>query len=133
MKKLYSILTLFVVLASMASLTSCSKDNSGSIIGTWKCTSVVITYDDGEVFDATGWIWNDDIEFKADGTFYMEDEFEGNYTYTGNTLVLYSGTEDAESWTVKKLNGSVMEMEAREIDDEDPEFNCTYYVKFTRV
>lgn len=133
MKKVFSVLTLFVVFASMSLLTSCSKDNSGSIVGTWKCTSVMITYDDGEVFDGTGFIFNDDIEFKSDGTFYMEGELEGNYTYSGNTLVLYSGTDYEEEWTVKKLNGSAMEWEAREIDDEDPEFNCTYYVKFARV
>lgn len=133
MKKAFGILTLFVVLASMASLTSCTKDNEAGIVGTWKCTSVVITYDDGEVYDATGFIFNDDVEFKADGTFYMEDEYEGDYTVSGSTLVLYAGTEYEEVYTIKKLTGSALELEAREIDEEDPEFSCTYYLKFTRA
>ncbi|MBR6878455.1 MAG: lipocalin family protein [Bacteroidales bacterium] len=133
MKKAFSILTLFVVIASMASLTSCTKDNESGIVGTWKCTSAVITYDDGEVFDATGFIFNDDVEFKADGTFYMEDEYEGDYTVSGSTLVLYAGTADEEVYTIKKLTGSALELEAREIDEEDPDFSCTYYLKFTRA
>ena len=133
MKKAFSILTLFVVIASMASLTSCSKDNESGIIGTWKCTSAVITYDDGEVFDATGWIFNDDVEFKADGTFYLEGEYEGDYTVSGSELILYAGSYDEEVYTIKKMTGSAMEWEAREIDEEDPEFNCTYYLKFVRV
>lgn len=133
MKKAFGILTLFVVLASMTALTSCSKDNSGNIVGTWKCTSVVITYDDGEVYDATGWIYNDDMEFKSDGTVYVENEYECDYTVSGSKLVLYAGTDDEEEYTIKKLNNSTMEWEGRDEDEEDPEFSYTAYLKFTRV
>ena len=133
MKKAFGILTLFVILASMASLTSCTKDNSDSIVGTWKCTSVVINYDDGEVFDATGMIFNDDLEFKSDGTFYVEDEYEGDYTVSGSKLVLYAGTDYEEVYTIKKLSSSTMEWEGRDEYEDEPEYNCTYNIKFTRV
>lgn len=132
MKKAFKILTLFVVFASMAALNSCGKDPSTGIIGKWECTYANIVYDDGEEYNATAYLFNGLTEFRTDGTVWFDDEYECNYSVTGKTLVMYEGTDDPENYTITKLTSSAMELEGRYEDEEDPDYNCTAYLKFVR-
>ena len=74
---------------SLATLSSCKKDNEDLIIGKWKCTSAAMLSlgPEGEMEEnekEIGKVW----EFKSNGTLYKEGEMMGTYIVNGSTLTI---------------------------------------------
>jgi hypothetical protein len=139
MKKVFRILTLFVAIASMAAITSCSKDKASLIVGKWQYEKATIdlSIDDPEMqeyFDqivaeeenAMNEAMKDEvIEFKADNTYmtYYKDEPEepGQYSIDGDKLIM-----DDETFTIKSLTKSKLVLEIVEtFTEEEDDFNGT--------
>ena len=131
MKKLLRVFALFVTVAAMASLTSCSKDKKDMIIGTWQFekASVSINVDDPEIQAFFDEFFSEEevneemkgmkVEFKADNTFVTYDadgEMEETSTWTldGDQLTI-----DGDSMTVKSLTKSTLILESNESYEEE--------------
>ena len=141
MKKVFRLLTLFVVVGSMVALTSCGKDKQAQIVGKWQFVkaSVSVSLSDPELQEYINQFisyqeaeLNNDLEtamfeFKSDNTFvaYYDGEAEstGNWSLENNKLILSSieeGESISEEFNIPTLNSSTLIMEAVEsYDDED--------------
>lgn len=97
MKKIISLVGMLAAVVLL--LASCSKENSSSIIGTWRLEeTVTTTYIDGTLYDSHVSTHEGEsliIEFKSDGTMTMIEKTEskistsnGSYMIIENTLIL---------------------------------------------
>jgi len=140
MKKAFKILTLFVAIASMACVTSCTKDKEDLIVGKWKFykADVSITLDDPEmqaimdqylaveVEELNAEMQNDQLEFRGDHTCVNIDEDgesePGTWSINGDQL-----TVDGELITIKSLTKKSLVLEMVEAyEDEEDEMTGTW-------
>lgn len=152
MKKVLRVLSLFVMVGALASLTSCKKDNADTIIGKWAFDKITMSVetDDPEIealmneyIDYYIAETNDEMqgmtyEFKEDGTctiyypaFDDEEEYEYTTTYSvdGDKL-----TMEDETITIKTLNKNQLIFEEVEEDEEDGiSYKLTMTVEFKRA
>lgn len=140
MKKAFKILTLFVAIASMACVTSCTKDKEDLIVGKWVFdnATVSVTLDDPEmqaIFDQylavemeelNADMQGDQLEFRGDHTCISIDE-DGEsepdtWSINGDQLTVAGEVMTIKSLTKKSL---VLEM-VEDIDDEEDEMSGTW-------
>ena len=156
MKKVFRLLTLFVVFGSMAALTSCGKDNQSQIIGKWQYekASISASLSDPQIQEMVNAFialqeeeLNEElksgmIEFKSDNTFVSyyngEAEVTGTYSFENNKLIMVDPNEEGdlanEEFTVKTLTGSQMILESVELyDNEGVTGTITTTIEFKRV
>lgn len=134
MKKALKVLAMFLVVASMAALSSCSKKDS--IVGKWQYVSATIetTSDIPEVQEAiqtyeammdlvfADMVW----EFKEDGTLvvtgtYVDDEIDDErvtYTVNGDKLTISGGEFESETIDIETLTSKKLVLSMTE-EDED--------------
>ena len=120
MKKVFRLLTLFVVVGSMAALTSCGKDKQSQIVGKWQFenASISVSLSDPQIEELVNnyityqeELLNDElksgtIEFKSDNTFtsYYEGEVESTGTYTVENNKLIMTEQDGEEFVNGEFN-----------------------------
>lgn len=134
MKKALKVLAMFLVVASMAALSSCSKKDS--IVGKWQYVSATIetTSDIPEAQEAiqtyeammdlvfADMVW----EFKEDGTLvvtgtYVDDEIDDErvtYTVNGDKLTISGGEFESETIDIETLTSKKLVLSMTE-EDED--------------
>lgn len=140
MKKAFKILTLFVAIASMACVTSCTKDKEDLIVGKWVFdnATVSVTLDDPEmqaIFDQylavemeelNADMQGDQLEFRGDHTCISIDEGgesePDTWSINGDQLTVAGEVMTIKSLTKKSL---VLEM-VEDIDDEEDEMSGTW-------
>lgn len=117
---------MMVLLVSLISLSSCSKDDDGfdypmeTVYGTWKGTDV---YVDSKWVDITTYPYTKfafSIKFNSDGTYYGSGYFgNGNGTYKaiGNTITTYVNGEEYAIYIVKSLSSNKAELKMIMGDD----------------
>lgn len=151
MKKVLRVFALFITIATMASLTSCTKDNSVKIIGKWTFENVsgIIT-----VSDPTYQAWLDammeeeieemqeemrgmTMEFKSDNTVVMTSiDHETNQSHTETSQYSVEGdqiTIDGDAMTIKTLTGSSLILEVSDsFTEEGVTFTVVETVEFKR-
>lgn len=120
MKKMKKIILLAVALVSLATITSCSKDDSASLEGKWQLLKTGILVNGQEVLEDV--IPDDDgcqqdyIQITATNTIYHEFEDFGSgceetisdpdpYTREGNIITSSSGAVE-----IKSLTGSTLKL-----------------------
>lgn len=136
MKKVFRILTLFVAIASMTAITSCSKDKASLIVGKWQYEkgTISLSIDDPEMQEYFNQFLAEEenelneamkdaiIEFKADNTYisYFKDEptgEPGQYSIDGDKLTMDGEVINIKSLTRSKLIWEVVETFTEEEDD----------------
>ena len=133
-------MVLFVM--GMTTLTSCTKDNSGLIVGKWKFEKASVSYG-GESWqmsaaDLTAMMGlqgmsSDEfvVEFMSDGRVYASDEPEAaSYTIDGSKLTVIT-PEDTYKMTITKLTSSTLIVEPQ-FDAEMPE-GAKAEIRFTKM
>lgn len=141
MKKVLSILTMFVVIASMTALTSCSKEKN--IIGKWAFSSVSLDYDGPnasewnaivaeleaeENEDMKGQTW----EFTETKLTVAQDGYTMtvDYVIDGDELVISLAGEELSRYDIDKLTSRKMVLSMSETDGDET-FTETW--EFTRA
>ena len=148
MKRVFRVLSLFVMVGALASLTACKKDNASSIIGKWSFekADIELSTDDAEIqawfdeyMDEFMEELNDEFkgivfEFKEDNTCivsYPADEDDEAFSYTteysveGDILTL-----DGDDVTIKTLNNKKLVLE---MVDEDDDYSLVETLEFKRM
>ncbi len=146
MKKILNVLVLFVAIASMATMTSCKKDNAAQIVGKWQFekATVSVSVDDPElqatIDEYVNWMemelneenGNLTIEFKSDKTCIATSEGlseTGTWSIDGNKL-----TMEGETMTIKELTNKKLILEQAESFAEDGvEGNVNISLEFKRI
>lgn len=117
MKK--NLVLMMVLLVSLISFSSCSKDDDGfdypmeTLYGTWKGTNV---YVEGKWIDITRYPYTEfgfSIKFNSDGTYYGRGYFGnggGTYKAEGNTIITYINGEEYARYTIKSLSSNKAEL-----------------------
>ena len=136
------VILLFVAIVSLSSITSCSNDddNDASLIGKWQYSKEGISSNGQEVltdYEHTPGCSKDYIQITAttvtEHEFYdeggcTEETFMTNYTRSGNTLTVGTGS-DASVVQIATLTGSTLK-----ITYTDSDFPGVLYVDvYTRV
>ena len=130
MKKAIKIMTMVLFVIGMASLTSCTKDNSDLILGKWKFDKATVSFggesmqltaaDLAAMMDLQGMSDEFVIEFKSDGKVYASDEPEpATYTIDDSKLIVIT-PETTFPMTITKLTNSMLIVEPQ-FDDQMPE------------
>ena len=147
MKKAFGIITMFVAIASMAFITSCTKDKEDLIVGKWKFekANMTVTADDPEIQalidqylvfeiqELNEEMKSTQVEFKADGTYVATDEEGSNDSGTWEIKGDFI-TFDGETWTINTLTKSTLILESSEIyDDEDIAGTWTMTLEFKKM
>jgi len=141
MKKVLSILTMFVVIASMTALTSCSKEKN--IIGKWAFSSCSFDYDGPNASEYEAYIeeWeaeeNEDMqgqtwEFTETELTIAQDGYTMtvDYVIDGDELVISLGGEELTRYDIDKLTGRKMVLSISETDGDE---TFTETIEFTRA
>ncbi|MBR6878454.1 MAG: lipocalin family protein [Bacteroidales bacterium] len=153
MKKVFKVLAMFVMVASMAMLSSCSKEEN--IVGKWQFQAITMTVENGDpeiqqMFDAEIALMNNFLkdmvwEFKSDNTLESSgldedmDMFAGNATYSieGSTLTIFDAEypDEPETYEIVTLNGSKLLLRTSfEEEDEDGDIiKGTGTLEFKRI
>ena len=153
MKKAFKVLAMFVMVASMAVLSSCSKEEN--IVGKWQFQAVTMTIENGDpeiqqMFDAEVALMNNFLkdmvwEFKSDNTLEASgldedmDMFAGNATYSidGSTLTIFDAEypDEPEVYEIVTLNGSklLLRTSFEEEDEEGDIIKGTGTLEFKRI
>ena len=153
MKKTFKVLAMFVMVASMAVLSSCSKEEN--IVGKWQFQAVTMTIENGDpeiqqMFDAEVALMNNFLkdmvwEFKSDNTLEASgldedmDMFAGNATYSidGSTLTIFDAEypDEPEVYEIVTLNGSklLLRTSFEEEDEEGDIIKGTGTLEFKRI
>lgn len=153
MKKAFKVLAMFVMVASMAVLSSCSKEEN--IVGKWQFQAVTMTIENGDpeiqqMFDAEVALMNIFLkdmvwEFKSDNTLEASgldedmDMFAGNATYSidGSTLTIFDAEypDEPEVYEIVTLNGSklLLRTSFEEEDEEGDIIKGTGTLEFKRI
>lgn len=147
MKKAFKVLAMFLMVASMAALSSCSKKDS--IVGKWQYAgaSIETTSEAPEVqeyidqivalYDIAfaDMVW----EFKEDGTLLItggiiewdEEDEKVTYTVDGDKLIINGGDYEGEDIIIETLTSKKLVLSMTE-DDED--FGAiTELIEFSRI
>ena len=144
---------MFVMVASMAVLSSCSKEEN--IVGKWQFQAVTMTIENGDpeiqqMFDAEVALMNIFLkdmvwEFKSDNTLEASgldedmDMFAGNATYSidGSTLTIFDAEypDEPEVYEIVTLNGSklLLRTSFEEEDEEGDIIKGTGTLEFKRI
>ena len=144
---------MFVMVASMAVLSSCSKEEN--IVGKWQFQAVTMTIENGDpeiqqMFDAEVALMNNFLkdmvwEFKSDNTLEASgldedmDMFAGNATYSidGSTLTIFDAEypDEPEVYEIVTLNGSklLLRTSFEEEDEEGDIIKGTGTLEFKRI
>ena len=146
MKKILKVLVLFVAVASMATMTSCKKDNAAQIVGKWQFekATVSVSVDDPElqqmINEYISWMEmevneeNHDltIEFKSDKTCIASSEGiseAGTWSIDGDRITI-----DGDSMTIKELTNKKLVLEETEsFDEEGAEGSMKVSLEFKRI
>lgn len=131
MKKAFKVLAMFLVVASMAALSSCSKKDS--IVGKWQFASASIETTNPEFQQLVSqsqtlmnamfadMVW----EFKEDGTLVvtgtmvdLEEDERVTYSVNGNVLTIHGGDFEEESINIDELTSKKLVLSFEE-EDED--------------
>ena len=153
MKKVFKVLAMFVMVASMAMLSSCSKEEN--IVGKWQFQAITMTVENGDpeiqqMFDAEIALMNNFLkdmvwEFKSDNTLESSgldedmDKIAGNATYSieGSTLTIFDAEypDEPETYEIVTLNGSKLLLRTSfEEEDEDGDIiKGTGTLEFKRI
>ena len=153
MKKAFKVLAMFVMVASMAVLSSCSKEDN--IVGKWQFESMTMSGENidpetQQLFDAEVALMNVFLkdmvwEFKSDNTLVASgldedmDMFAGNATYSieGSTLTIFDAEypDEPEVYDIVTLNGSklVLSTSIEEEDEEGEIVKLTGTLEFKRI
>lgn len=134
MKKAFKVLAMFLVVASMAALSSCSKKDS--IVGKWQyaSASIEIASDIPEVqeyisqyqtlmnvlFADMVWEFKEDGSLVVTGSMVEEEELDERVTYSvnGNVLTIHGGEFEEESINIDELTSKKLVLSFEE-EDED--------------
>ena len=146
MKKILKVLVLFVAVASMATMTSCKKDNAAQIVGKWQFeqAAVSVSVDDPElqqmINEYISWMESElnsenrdlTIEFKSDKTCVSSSEGYseiGTWSIDGDKITI-----DGESMTIKELTNKKLVLEETEAyDEEGIAGSVTVSLEFKRI
>lgn len=114
------ILSLIGMLAAVVLLfASCSKENSSSIVGTWRLEeSVTTTYVNGTFYDSQVSILEGEylFEFKSDGTIRITENNKSNISTTSGTYMI---VENTLILNINKLGiGDKIEVESQKVTIE---------------
>ena len=98
----------FTALCAIAIIAGCNKDKTNSIVGIWRVTSIVATYD-GTTHSASDENSDFFFEMKSDGTMieYGTETRMAEYSYDDNLGILtyrYSGKTDYSSAHISFTN-----------------------------
>lgn len=142
MKTVFRVLALFVMVASMSLMTSCSKEKT--IVGKWKCDNAMVTipgmedipevqeileyFQEEMAEEYKGMVW----EFRSDNTLVLsgegvdESDFEDvelRYTVNDNklTITAHSEDEDVEDdvtvFNIQTLTNEKLELDMSETEE----------------
>lgn len=153
MKKAFKVLAMFVMVASMAVLSSCSKEDN--IVGKWQFESMTMSGENidpetQQLFDAEVALMNVFLkdmvwEFKSDNTLVASgldedfDMFTGTATYSidGKKLSIVDAEfpDEPEVYDIVTLNGSklVLSTSIEEEDEEGEIVKLTGTLEFKRI
>lgn len=119
-KKMKKVLLSVLLIASIITLTSCSKDDEAdfnypmeTLYGTWKGTDIKV---DGSWIDVTSWLYSKfafSITFHSDGTYSGKGYFgngSGTYTAKGKTIITYVNGKEYLRYEVKSLSNNIAEL-----------------------
>ena len=153
MKKAFKVLAMFVMVASMAVLSSCSKEDN--IVGKWQFESITMSVENvdpeiQQMFDAEVALMNIFLkdmvwEFKSDNTLVASgldedmDMFAGTATYSidGKKLSIVDAEfpDEPEVYDIVTLNGSklVLSTSFEEEDEDGDIIKGTGTLEFKRI
>jgi hypothetical protein len=113
---------LFTAICAVAIIAGCNKDNTYSILGTWRATSIVATYG-GSTHSASDENSTLFFEMKSDGTMieYGSETKTAEYSYDDKLGIMtyrYSGKTDYSTATITFTNKDEFDWYEKKVDKE---------------
>ena len=119
MKKTIKVMAMLLFVISLATFTSCKKENENLILGKWECVTASFTEDGvtNSVPGVIGLVW----EFKDNGTVVatlpedLDDGDTASYVVLDNQLTITStdehGDVDTKTYSIKELTKTKLMLE----------------------
>lgn len=127
--ELKRVLSLLAVVAIVATFCSCNKMKN-RLVGEWKCASVFM-YEGEQSVDLTSTYEGDVWAFRSDDTYYLNGNYEGDYSVNAGYVYITFKNQDFISYEIFRLDNSQLELNRLEFR-EDPLEDRFWVMSFTR-